>query len=913
MRKTKITKKVISAVVALGMASALWNIPGYAAAKLRTEAENSALNDFAADETVDDSYEGLRGGNLKYTFNISEPGQYRLDYKYCSVVAAEVFLYEGTDTEIGKFTATEIDISSNPSTEICSVYTTTVDIAVAGEYTVNVYTDDGESLYGDYMELSEIEELKINVEKSGTYPVKVIYTAPSGTVGSDSVTLVTGGNTYKINNPALDGAEHSYTIDMELTAGENLFTAASETVIVTSVEIDTSLTRRYEGEEINPENLKTFTNVDGTLEITGGGLNSRSHTIVYNASVAGNYKIDVRFCTVWGKTMYAYVNGSETGTSVGRSGYNSSIENIVAAGNDPMKTLDVTPSFTAALKKGENTIEFVCENIGYIDYVDITAPAIVGITVAESGTYPVKVTYTAPTGTVGSDSITLSDGINTYKINNPALDGKDHSYTIDMVLAKGENSFTITTSTATVKSLEIDNSLKRRYEGEELNNIRVRTEADGAVTSAFEADSQWGIGQYHTIKYNAPAAGNYRIDIRVATGNWRPVDIYANAEDGSIPHSPSEDEVKALGGVRVPATAGDTVFGVRTAALNLNKGENTIIIACWNYGYLDYADITAPATASITVAEAGTYPVKVTYTAPTGTVGSDSITLSDATNIYKINNPALDGADHSYTIDMALKAGENTFAVTTSTAAVKSLTVDTSLTRRYEGEEINPTQLYYNENTEIIAGKGIANADLGLSQYHIIKYNAPCGGAYTVSVRLATAWQRTMSAFANIPEGSQLVHAPTDEQVSALGGVRVGNTTDENTFGIRTFKLNLQKGENTIYLECWNYANVDYIDITAPKYVVVNNDTAYIASRIVTSVSAENSVTLSSGELLSDAMVVAGLFKGNKLERVISVKESVTTIKAFEEIDLGSVSVSGDDLTGYEIHIFVWNDMKPVF
>ena len=84
MTRTKLTKRVISLTVALGMASALWNIPGYAAANLRVEAENSALNDYAADKTVDDRFEGLRGGNLKYTFNVSEPGQYRLNYSYCS-------------------------------------------------------------------------------------------------------------------------------------------------------------------------------------------------------------------------------------------------------------------------------------------------------------------------------------------------------------------------------------------------------------------------------------------------------------------------------------------------------------------------------------------------------------------------------------------------------------------------------------------------------------------------------------------------------------------------------------------------------------------------------------------------------------------------------------------------------------
>ena len=91
MKETKLTKKVISLTVALGMISALCNVPAYAAVKLRVEAENSALNDFVVDETVDDSYEGLRGGNLKYTFTVQEPGQYRLSYSYCSFDTADVF------------------------------------------------------------------------------------------------------------------------------------------------------------------------------------------------------------------------------------------------------------------------------------------------------------------------------------------------------------------------------------------------------------------------------------------------------------------------------------------------------------------------------------------------------------------------------------------------------------------------------------------------------------------------------------------------------------------------------------------------------------------------------------------------------------------------------------------------------
>ena len=81
---------------------------------------------------------------------------------------------------------------------------------------------------------------------------------------------------------------------------------------------------------------------------------------------------------------------------------------------------------------------------------------------------------------------------------------------------------------------------------------------------------------------------------------------------------------------------------------------------------------------------------------------------------------------------------------------------------------------------------------------------------------------------------------------------------------------------------------------------------------MITTVVTENNIKLSSSEPLNGATVVAGLFEGNSLEKIVYYKGNVTT-KAFEEIDLGSVSISEDDLSGYQIRVFVWNDMKPVF
>ena len=130
-----------------------------------------------------------------------------------------------------------------------------------------------------------------------------------------------------------------------------------------------------------------------------------------------------------------------------------------------------------------------------------------------------------------------------------------------------------------------------------------------------------------------------------------------------------------------------------------------------------------------------------------------------------------------------------------------------------------------------------------------------------------------------------------------------------------SFTAKLKKGENTIIFEAHNKPFIDYIEITPPQNCVINNGKVSDDNRKIGSLETHNTVTLQSAELLENNTVIGGLYKNDKLINVFFFDTDVTTSLAYEEVSLGSVEISEEDKTEYEIRIFVWEDItniKPV-
>ncbi len=241
-------------------------------------------------------------------------------------------------------------------------------------------------------------------------------------------------------------------------------------------------------------------------------------------------------------------------------------------------------------------------------------------------------------------------------------------------------------------------------------------------------------------------------------------------------------------------------------------------------------------------------------------------------------------------------------------------------TARFEGEDINPGSKYElaeQDGTVSVLGGGEGNSSLGTSQYIKVKYNAPIEGNYKFNVRFTSLYGKKIYAFINPGSDVSLNHDLAESQKQALGGIYVGYgpyTASSESMAMKqtSFTAGLKKGENTIVFEAHNKPFIDYVEITPPEYCIVSNGKVYSENRKIDGVESSNALSLMSARLLENNAVIGGIYKDERLIEVFFFDEAVTTNSAYEEVLLGNAEIAELDKTGYDIRIFVWENIGNI-
>ncbi len=316
-----------------------------------------------------------------------------------------------------------------------------------------------------------------------------------------------------------------------------------------------------------------------------------------------------------------------------------------------------------------------------------------------------------------------------------------------------------------------------------MNGVVVEPTGDtGGGSNVGYVDS----GDWMEYTINAPAAGNYTLDLRVAA-------TVANTQ------MRIRSGAALLSTVTVPNTGAWQAYQTVSTTVALSAGVQTIRILCtvqnWNLNWLEFkAAATTVPVSGISLTPA-TLALRAGQTTPLSTTVLPS-NASNKTLSYSSSNTSIATVSASGVV-IAVAAGSTTITAQTqdgNRTATANVTVSTPVSIRIEAENFSLMSGIQTEPTaDIGGGLNVSNVD----QYDWLHYlvTVPTAGVYTLNLRVASMMPNTQMQIRN---GD-----------TVLANVTVPNTGGWQTYQTVSTTVTLSAGTQTIgilaTLAPWNF------------------------------------------------------------------------------------------------------------